>query len=326
DIEGELGFERKKDTEDGPAIECEKDTEDRPSIEPEDGPGIELEEDIDIISKSDNISKNTDNYQHGHLSPICIKIYCEKTFGTWKEYQETLECYAPVIYDSVLGTVNGLSKGPDNETIIKLTSMHPEHNHQLIPKNASFATSYRKLTTDMKELIKSYTICDIDHIGRNIKKQLAKLLGDRYADFIKNQLNIYLDSLIHVKQTGQKHLQTVNERTQLYVLFNRIESHIAEEQFAKVVDNGPIEFEYDFCQIQFDELLEEVDYSLVAEVWDVQSIEHNSHVRQNVVLLKNRFHLCTCILLFDSGVVCCYWFCVLLQSEKAYFHISLIPR
>ncbi|CAG8760849.1 32358_t:CDS:2, partial [Racocetra persica] len=33
----------------------------------------------------------------------------------------------------------------------------------------------------------------------------------------------------------------------------------------EVVNNRLIEFEYDFCQIQFDKLLEEVDYSLVAE-------------------------------------------------------------
>ncbi|CAG8805175.1 11010_t:CDS:2, partial [Racocetra fulgida] len=155
--------------------------------------------------------------------------------------------------------------------------------------------------------------------------------------------------------------RTVNERTQLHILFNRIESCIAEEQFAsqfaawrekttsyitpsvpeqlfpeiynilqkyimpkilqlhinqmneavmyyskkvnfenpynltlEVVDNGPIEFEYDFRQIRFDELLERIDYSLVAEVWEVQSIEHKSNIGQN--------------------------------SEKAYFHISLIPR
>ncbi|CAG8449387.1 5482_t:CDS:2, partial [Cetraspora pellucida] len=49
DIEGELDFEREKDTENGPAIKCEKDTENEPSIKPEDGSGIELEEDIDII-------------------------------------------------------------------------------------------------------------------------------------------------------------------------------------------------------------------------------------------------------------------------------------
>ncbi|CAG8845397.1 749_t:CDS:1, partial [Racocetra persica] len=50
--------------------------------------------DIDIISESDDTSKNTDNYQHGHLPPICIEIYHGKTFGTWKEYQEILEHYA----------------------------------------------------------------------------------------------------------------------------------------------------------------------------------------------------------------------------------------
>ncbi|CAG8760843.1 32356_t:CDS:1 [Racocetra persica] len=82
EIEGKLGFEREKDTEDGSAIEREKDTKDGPSIEPKDEPGIELEKDIDMISESDDISKNTDNYQYRHLPPICIEIYCGKTFGT----------------------------------------------------------------------------------------------------------------------------------------------------------------------------------------------------------------------------------------------------
>ncbi|CAG8808706.1 9788_t:CDS:2, partial [Racocetra fulgida] len=31
-----------------------------------------------------------------------------------------------------------------------------EHNHMLVPENASFATSYQKLTTEMKELIENY--------------------------------------------------------------------------------------------------------------------------------------------------------------------------
>ncbi|CAG8841943.1 29938_t:CDS:2, partial [Racocetra persica] len=146
------------------------------------GPGIELEEDIDIISESDDISKNTDNYQHGHLPPICIEIYS-------------------VIHDSISGTVNGLSKGPDNETIIKLTSMYPEHNHQLIPENASFATSYWKLTTDMKKLIKSYTICDID-ISSQVRRthdiqgyDTAKLFQHFEKEYTKNP-DWYVQSLI----------------------------------------------------------------------------------------------------------------------------------
>ncbi|CAG8561057.1 30492_t:CDS:2, partial [Racocetra persica] len=255
DIEDELGFEREKDTEDRPAIEREKDTKDGPSIEPEDGPGIELEEDIDIISESDDTSKNTDNYQHEHLSPICIEIYHEKTFGTWKE---------SMIHDSIPGTVNVnayKSKGPDNETIIKLTLMHPEHNHQLISENASFATSYQKLTTDMKELIESYIICNIDVSSQ----QTIEATGVQPRAFM-------IDADLGLKKTFEEYWK------QLMIDFPESTEYLLRQLDSQVVDNGPIEFEYDFCQIRFDKLLEGVDYSLVAE------------------------------------------------SEKAYFHISLIPR
>ncbi|CAG8632137.1 7002_t:CDS:2, partial [Racocetra fulgida] len=486
--ESEPGTERKKDTEDGP--------------------GIEFEEDIDVVSESDNALENTANYQHGHLPPIRIEIYREKTFGTWKEYnsldlhQRTWDCERSGKYISRKTTspekqrnkgskrigcpflVNACkSKGPDNETIIKLTLMKLEHNHILVPENASFATSYQKLTTEMKKLIENYVLCDIDgyntaklfqhfekertknpnwyvqslidpetnrlqgvfymtpeqcelwrhyaditlndniaatniyklplcifavvdnnfksriiaqtilpdktsesyrwvlqqtieatgvqlgafiidadlglesvvpeiypdiyllhciwHIGHNIEKQLAKLLDDCYADFIK-AFYLFTARIISTQRSESINgiiKRTVNERTQLHILFNRIESRVAEEQFAgqfaawrekttsymtpsvpgrlfseiynilqkyvnfenpynltlEVVDNGPIEFEYDFRQIRFDELLEGIDHSLVAEIWEVQSIEYKSNIGQNI-------------------------------SEKAYFHISLIPR
>ncbi|CAG8821651.1 1567_t:CDS:2, partial [Racocetra fulgida] len=140
----------------GPGIEFEEDidivSESEPGTEHEkdtkDGPGIEFEEDIDIVSESDNASENTANYQHGHLPPIRIEIYCGKTFGTWEEYQETLERYAHQNNFAIKKKQSGKyvsrktappekqrnkgskrigcpflvnaykSKGPDNETII----------------------------------------------------------------------------------------------------------------------------------------------------------------------------------------------------------------
>ncbi|CAG8496741.1 26413_t:CDS:2 [Dentiscutata erythropus] len=45
-------------------IEYEKNTEDKP-----DRAGIKLEKDINIVSKSDNASENTNNYQYGQLDP-----------------------------------------------------------------------------------------------------------------------------------------------------------------------------------------------------------------------------------------------------------------
>lgn len=92
------------------------------------------------------------------------------------------------------------------------------------------------------------------------------------------------------------------------------------------VADKPIEFEFDFHQARLDDLLDGIDHSMIAEVWEVQSIEHMTCTGQHVVLLENGYHLCTCILLFDSGIVCRHWFGVLIQSEKAHFHISLIPR
>ncbi|CAG8567199.1 24940_t:CDS:2, partial [Racocetra persica] len=264
DIEGELGFEREKDTEDRPAIECEKDTEDGPSIEPEDGPGIELEEDIDIISKSDDTSKNTDNYQHGHLSPIFIEIYYEKTFETWKECQKTLKRYA---------CQNNFSKGPDNKTIIKLILMHSEHNHQLIPENVSFATSYQKLTTDMKEFIESYTICDIDVSSQQTIEatgvQPGAFMIDADPGLEKEQFAGRFAAW-HKKtasyMTPSLHTDQINEAVMYHS--KKVSFEDPYNLTLEVVDNGLIEFEYDFSQIWFDKLLEGVDYSLVAEVWD----------------------------------------------------------
>ncbi|CAG8724954.1 18599_t:CDS:2, partial [Racocetra fulgida] len=192
DTEDGSGIEFEEDidivSESEPGTEREKDTEDEP--------GIKFEEDIDVVSESDNASENTANYQRGHLPPICIKIYRGKAFGTWEKCQETLKRYARqnnfAIKKKRVNNSLDLCQhtwdcersgkyvsrkllhlkskeisvqkelGPDNETIIKLTSMKLEHNHMLVPENASFAISYRKLITEMKELIENYVFCDID--------------------------------------------------------------------------------------------------------------------------------------------------------------------
>ncbi|CAG8746733.1 1042_t:CDS:2, partial [Racocetra fulgida] len=221
----------------------------------------------------------------------------------------------------------------------------------------------------------TYLLHCIWYIGRNIEKQLAKLLGDNYADFIKAfypkafTSRVFTAGIISTQQSESINgiiKWTVNERTQLHILFNRIESRVAEKQFAsrfaawcekttsymtssvpgqlfpeiynilqkyvmpkilqlhidqmnevvmhhskkvnfedlynltlEVVDNGPIEFEYDFRQIHFDELLEEIDHFLVAEVWEVQSIEHKSNIGQNKKFIrKEQFNT---IFTFFSG-------------------------
>ncbi|RIB29374.1 hypothetical protein C2G38_1950429, partial [Gigaspora rosea] len=44
-----------------------------------------------------------------------------------------------------------------------------------------------------------------------------------------------------------------------------------------------------------------------------------------VILYKNGRHLCTCFLLVNHGLVCRHFFCALLESDFARFHIMLLP-
>ncbi|CAG8683605.1 15628_t:CDS:1 [Cetraspora pellucida] len=50
--------------------------------------------------------------------------------------------------------------------IIKLKSICLEHNHTLVPKNVAFVMEYQKLITEMKKLIESYTLCDVDILSQ----------------------------------------------------------------------------------------------------------------------------------------------------------------
>ncbi|CAG8657969.1 142_t:CDS:2, partial [Racocetra fulgida] len=159
------------------------------------------------------ISNDSDNNQLGHLPLIRIELYCEKTFETWEEYQETLEHYA---------------QGGDAANLLQY--FEKEH-----AKNPDW------------------------YVQSWIDPETNRLQGVQPGKFM-------IDADLG------------------------LENNLTLE----VVNNGPIEFEYDFQQIRFNELFERVDYSLIAEVWEVQSIEYKLYVGQN--------------------------------SEKAYFHISLIPK
>ncbi|CAG8766475.1 32007_t:CDS:2 [Gigaspora margarita] len=360
DIEDEL--------EDESGIEREKDTEDRP--------GIEFEENIDIISESDDASKSTDNYQCEHLPPICIEIYCEKIFGIWKECQETLEqtnrlqdvfymnpeqcelwrCYTDIILNDNIAVTNIYKLLLSIFAIQTIEAIGVQSGAFMIDADPGLKRVVSKIYSNI------YLLHCIWHIGYNIKKQLAKLLGDHYTDFIKafyHARNVlckktfkkyWKQLMIDFSKSTEYLLRQLDTRKTTWakaftgrvftaeITFTQQSESINEEQFAdrlatwheksltymipslhidqmnetvmyyskrvnfenlynltlEVVDNGLIEFEYDSRQICFDELLEGVDYSLIAKVWEFQSIEHKSNIGYN--------------------------------SEKAYFYISLIPK
>ncbi|CAG8843124.1 22190_t:CDS:2, partial [Gigaspora margarita] len=180
-----------------------------------------------------------------------------------------------------------------------------------------------------------------------VSEQLVKSLGDHYADFVKafyytrnilykEAFNKYWQELIVNFSEFAKYLLRQLDpckttwakafiETQLYILFKRIETRVAEDfvgQFATwhekmtlyitlsipsqlfsniykigdlnnltldTVDNRSIEFEYNFCQIYLNEHLDGIDQSLITKVWEVKSIKNKLHVGQHIVLLNNTF-------------------------------------
>ena len=50
------------------------------------------------------------------------------------------------------------------------------------------------------------------------------------------------------------------------------------------------------------------------------------NVTNNVILLRNGEHLCTCSILVTHGIVCRHVFKIFVESNQAYFHILLIPN
>ena len=46
---------------------------------------------------------------------------------------------------------------------------------------------------------------------------------------------------------------------------------------------------------------------------------------QYIIILNDRTHLCTCLLLVSHGIICCHYFKLMVENLNALFHIMLMP-
>ena len=93
-----------------------------------------------------------------------------------------------------------------------------------------------------------------------------------------------------------------------------------EEQSEKL--NFP-EDDYESSISNLHALITYLNNARIHEVWRVITIEQNKE--HFVVICDNANHLCTCMWLVTRGLVCRHFFSVMLNSDKAMFHIGLIP-
>ncbi|CAB4420234.1 unnamed protein product [Rhizophagus irregularis] len=85
-----------------------------------------------------------------------------------------------------------------------------------------------------------------------------------------------------------------------------------------------LEHSYDIPQIRLRDLLSGISYNDINELWEVSYIASKISKSHYVVILEDSTILCTCMFIVNQGMICRHQFRVLIQSEKAIFHISHI--
>ena len=89
--------------------------------------------------------------------------------------------------------------------------------------------------------------------------------------------------------------------------------------------NSIVEHIYDRPQIRLRELLLGIDCKEIQEIWEVNYIAASSTSKPHyVVILKDMTLLCTCMYIINQGMPCRHQYRILLQSNKAIFHMGFI--
>ena len=140
----------------------------------------------------------------------------------------------------------------------------------------------------------------------------------------------YRAQIIDLFDVLAEELKEVNENNLLCQINNNNEesNNISDlEQDLNVKQEYFVEDNYEDRKIYIKQVITELNKEDIIQVWKVSSLlakSNNAH--HYVILLKDGWHICTCLLLINSGVICRHYFKVMMDSNDAKFHISLIPR
>jgi hypothetical protein len=91
--------------------------------------------------------------------------------------------------------------------------------------------------------------------------------------------------------------------------------------------DGFIEDQYDARFITLQNMIEEVGQKEVLEIWKVVDIRSERRTHVHFVIIVNEISfLCSCLKSISKGIICRHYFCVIMNSKTAAFHISMIPQ
>ena len=127
-------------------------------------------------------------------------------------------------------------------------------------------------------------------------------------------------------------------RAQIIDLFNILAEEANENDFLNPTNNNDkesnnnangyfVEDDYEDRKIYIKQVITELNREDIKQIWKVSSLlAKNNNTNHYVILLKDGSHICTYLLLINSEVICRHYFKVMMDSNYAKFHISLIPK
>ncbi|PKK65058.1 hypothetical protein RhiirC2_786681 [Rhizophagus irregularis] len=100
-----------------------------------------------------------------------------------------------------------------------------------------------------------------------------------------------------------------------------------EKNDVQETDNLNIDDQVDFAQISLKSLIGKVNRTNIVEIWRITYLTHKQNSTSHfVILLHDESHICTCLIIFNHGLVCRHFFQIMIRSQKAKFSISLIKK
>ncbi|CAB4402784.1 unnamed protein product [Rhizophagus irregularis] len=105
-----------------------------------------------------------------------------------------------------------------------------------------------------------------------------------------------------------------------------------DQSYINNEDSHDLSFANDFIekqevrQLSFQQLLLSCDQKEIKSLWGVSYLT-SSDTHHLVILLDNGMYKCSCMSLINRGTVCRHYFCVMLRTSQAQFHIGFLnPR
>ncbi|RHZ53322.1 hypothetical protein Glove_443g1 [Diversispora epigaea] len=99
-----------------------------------------------------------------------------------------------------------------------------------------------------------------------------------------------------------------------------------QENFQRMSDEF-IEDQYDARFITLQTMIEEVGKDEILEIWKVVDIQsERKHHIHFVIIINAISFLCSCLKSISRGIICRHYFRVIMNSETAAFHISMIAQ